>query len=314
MSRATLFIILIILTIGASGSMFVVDEGQQAIVTRFGKPVGEVRFAGLGFKIPFIEQVHRFERRILKWDGDPNQITTKEKKFIWVDTTARWRIKDPLRFYMTVASIGGAQSRLDDIIDSVVRDAVSGNYLVDLVRGSTYKAPVGGYAEEVLDSKGRRNREQILGDMLEKASASTPEYGIELIDVQIKRLNYVENVLEKVYERMRSERNKVAAEYRSEGEGTKAETLGEMEKELRRIRSEAFKTATEIKGKADAKAASIYAEAYSRDEEFYSFFKTLESIEKTATGNSRMVISTDSEFFRYFKNSAMPKPDNATNQ
>ncbi|MDD3147917.1 MAG: protease modulator HflC, partial [Candidatus Riflebacteria bacterium] len=292
MSRFFKIAVLIALLVAVAGSVFVVEEGQQAIVTRFGKPVGEVRYAGLGFKLPFIEEVHRFEKRILKWDGDPNQITTKEKKFIWVDTTARWRIKDPLRFYMTVASVAGAQSRLDDIIDSVVRDAISGNYLVDLVRGSTYQPPVGGYAEEVLDNKGRRNREQILSDILEKASASTPEYGIELIDVQVKRLNYIDKVLEKVYERMISERNKVAAEYRSEGEGTKAEILGEMEKELRRIRSEAFKTSTEIKGKADAKAASIYAEAYNRDAEFYAFFKTLESIEKTATGNSKMVIST----------------------
>ncbi|MDD2997619.1 MAG: protease modulator HflC [Erysipelotrichia bacterium] len=309
MNRFVMLIIVLLLAASVAGGLFVVDEGQQAIVTRFGKPVGEVRYAGLGFKIPFIEQVHRFEKRILKWDGDPNQITTKEKKFIWVDTTARWRIKDPLKFYMTVASISGAQSRLDDIIDSVVRDAISGNYLVDLVRGATYKAPVGGYiVEEVLESAGRRNREQILSDILEKASASTPEYGIELIDVQVKRLNYIDKVLEKVYERMISERNKVAAEYRSEGEGTKAEILGQMEKELRRIRSEAFKTATEIKGKADASAASIYADAYNRDAEFYTFFKTLESIEKTATGNSKMVISTDSEFFRYFKDSKLANP------
>lgn len=308
MSRLLKLIFIVAVLSSAVGSFFVIDEGKQAIVTRFGKPVGEVRYAGLGFKLPFIEDVHRFEKRILKWDGDPNQITTKEKKFIWVDTTARWRIKDPLRFYMTVASIPGAQSRLDDIIDSVVRDAVSGNYLVDLVRGATYKPPVGGYVEEILDNTGRRSREQILSDILEKASASTPEYGIELIDVQIKRLNYIEKVLDKVYERMISERNKVAAEYRSEGEGTKAETLGEMEKELRRIRSEAFKTSTEIKGRADAKAAGIYADAYSRDAEFYSFFKTLESIEKTTTGNSKMVISTDSEFFRYFKDSMAPRP------
>jgi len=296
-----LAVFLVLLAVVSFGSFFVVNEGQQAIVTRFGKPVGEVRYAGLGFKLPFIEEVHRFEKRILKWDGDPNQITTKEKKFIWVDTTARWRIKDPLRFYMTVASIAGAQSRLDDIIDSVVRDAISGNYLVDLVRGATYKPSAENSAEEIPPAAGRFTREQVLAEITEKARASTPEYGIELIDVQVKRLNYIEKVLEKVYERMISERNKVAAEYRSEGEGTKAEILGEMEKELRRIRSEAFKTATEIKGKADARAAAIYAEAYSRDADFYAFFKTLESIEKTATGNNKMVISTDSDFYRYFK-------------
>ncbi|OGK08810.1 MAG: HflC protein [Candidatus Riflebacteria bacterium GWC2_50_8] len=300
--------VLIVLLIGVAGSIFVVHEGEQAIVTRFGKPVGEVRHAGLNFKIPLIEDVYRFEKRILKWDGDPNQITTREKKFIWVDATARWRIVDPLVFFRTVATIKGAQSRLDDIIDSVIRDAVSGNYLVDLVRGPTYVAPKDGSAEEVLDPTNRRSREQILDDILQKARASVPEYGIELIDVQIKRLNYIESVLEKVYERMISERNKVAAEYRSEGEGNKAEILGEMEKELKRITSEAFKTSLEIKGKADAEAAQIYANAYNRDPEFYSFCRSLETLEKSVGANSKMVISTESELFKYFKDSQYHKP------
>jgi membrane protease subunit HflC len=303
MKKIALLILFFGVYVILSSCCFVVNEGEQAIVTRFGKPVGNVRYAGLGFKLPFIEDVYRFEKRILKWDGDPNQITTKEKKFIWVDATARWRIKDPLLFFRTVATVAGAQSRLDDIIDSVVRDAVSGNYLVDLVRGPTYRAPADGMAEEVAEGAGHGSREQILADILEKARASTPEYGIELIDVQIKRLNYIEKVREKVYERMISERNKVAAEYRSEGEGTKAETLGEMQKELQRIRSEAYRTATEIKGKSDAEAARIYADAYSRDPEFYAFFRTLESLEKTVGSNSKMVISTDSDMFRYLKDS-----------
>ena len=300
--------VLIVLLISVAGSIFVVHEGEQAIVTRFGKPVGDVRYAGLNFKIPLIEDVYRFEKRILKWDGDPNQITTREKKFIWVDATARWRIVDPLVFFRTVATIKGAQSRLDDIIDSVIRDAVSGNYLVDLVRGPTYLAPSDVSAEEVLDPTNRRSREQILDDILQKARASVPEYGIELIDVQIKRLNYIESVLEKVYERMISERNKVAAEYRSEGEGDKAEILGEMEKELKRITSEAFKTSLEIKGKADAEAAQIYANAYNRDPEFYSFCRSLETLEKSVGANSKMVISTESELFKYFKGSQYSKP------
>jgi len=301
-------IVLVVILVLAAGSVFVVYEGEQAIVTRFGKPIGEARHAGLNFKVPFIEDVFRFEKRILKWDGDPNQITTREKKFIWVDATARWRIADPLVFFRTVASVRGAQSRLDDIIDSVVRDAVSANYLVDLVRGPTYVAPADGSAEEILDDTNRRTREQILDDILQKARASTPEYGIELIDVQIKRLNYIEMVLEKVYERMISERNKVAAEYRSEGEGLKAETLGEMERELKRIRSEAFKTSLEIKGKADAQAAQIYADAYNRDPEFYAFSRSLESMEKAIGANSKMVISTESELFKYLKDSQFIKP------
>jgi len=309
MKKIIAAVVLVLIIAGVAGSVFVVHEGEQAIVTRFGKPVGDAaRYAGLNFKIPLIEDVYRFEKRILKWDGDPNQITTREKKFIWVDATARWRIVDPLVFFRTVATIKDAQSRLDDIIDSVIRDAVSGNYLVDLVRGPTYSAPSDGSAEEILDPTNRRTREQILDDILQKARASTPEYGIELIDVQIKRLNYIDSVLEKVYERMNSERNKVAAEYRSEGEGNKAEILGEKEKELKRINSEAFKTALEIKGKADAEAAQIYAAAYSRDPEFYAFCRSLETLEKSVGSNSRILLSTDSELFKYLKDSQFSKP------
>ena len=294
--------ILIVATLAlASQGFFVVNEGEQAIVTRFGKPVGDTRYAGLNFRIPFIEDAHYFEQRILKWDGDPNEITTKEKKFIWVDATARWRIVDPLKFMKTVATITGAHSRLDDIIDSVVRDAVSCNYLVDLVRGSGFKAS----AEETpINDSSRKSREEILADILAQARRSTPDYGIDLIDVQIKRLNYIEKVRERVYERMTSERNKVAAEYRSEGEGTKAEILGKMEKELKRIRSEAYRTSIEIKGEADARAARIYAEAFSKDPEFYSFYRSLESIDKTIGENSKLVISAESELYRYLIDSS----------
>lgn len=300
MKKLAFLLILAVIAFLASASFFVVNEGQQAVVTRFGKPVGETRLAGLNFKIPFIEDVHFFEKRILKWDGDPNQITTKEKKFIWVDATARWNIEDPLKFMKTVASIDGAQSRLDDIIDSVVRDAVSGNYLVDLVRGTAYQPT----AEETpIDDKNRKSREEILADIVAKARVSTPDYGINLIDVQIKRLNYIEKVREKVYERMVSERNKVAAQYKSEGEGTRAEILGEMEKELKKIRSEAYRTATEVKGDADAKAARVYADAFNRNADFYSFYRAMESLEKTIGENSRIVVSSDSEFYGYLKNS-----------
>ena len=297
---AAAIIFLIIIFVGSQG-LFVVHEGQQGIVTRFGKPVGDTCHAGLHFCVPFIDEVHFFEQRILKWDGDPNQITTKEKKFIWVDATARWKISQPLKFLKTVATIEGAHSRLDDIIDSVVRDAVSGNYLVDLVRGSGFQVS----AEETpINDSNRKSREEILADILAKARVSTPDYGIDLIDVQIKRLNYVEKVRERVYERMISERNKVAAEYRSEGEGTKAEILGKMAKELKRINSEAYRTSIEIKGEADAKAARIFAEAFSKDPEFYSFYRSLESIDKALGTNSKLVISADSEFYRYLMNSS----------
>jgi len=289
-----------------SSSFYVVSEAEQAIVTQFGAPVGDVKFAGPHFKLPFLQDVIRFDRRILKWDGDPNQIPTKDKKFIWVDTTARWRIVDPLLFYKTVATENGAQSRLDDIIDSVVRDAVSGRLLVELVRGIDY-VPEAGVTErfEVEGVEIPRDqivgREEILASILEKAKASTPEYGIELLDVQIKRVNYIEQVRRSVYERMINERKKVATQYRSEGEGEKADILGQMERELKEIRSEAQRQALEIRGRGDAEATAIYARAYNRDKEFYAFIRTLEAYKKAIRDNGRLVISTDSDFYRYLK-------------
>ncbi|MDW7645901.1 MAG: protease modulator HflC [Desulfuromonadales bacterium] len=309
MKKAPALIILAFVAfVGISSSLFVVNEAEQAIVTQFGKPVGDVKGPGLHLKIPVIQEVKRFEKRIMKWDSDPNQIPTKDKRFIWVDTTARWRIVDPLLFYKTVATQMGAQSRLDDIIDSVVRDAVSGRLLAELVRGSDYQSPRGPGEEEVFEVEGEVvsesqlvGREEILESLLEKARASTPEYGIELIDVQIKRINYVDQVLTRVYERMVNERNQVAAEYRSEGEGEKAEILGKMERELKQITSEAYRLALEIRGKADAEAAGIYATAYSRDKEFYSFLRTLESYKKVIGKNGRLVIGTDSPFYKYLQ-------------
>ncbi len=299
---AVIFIIFLLI-VGAN-SYFVVSEGQKAIVTRFGAPVGDAREPGINFKTPFIEEAFLFDTRILKWDGAPNQITTKEKRFIWVDCTARWRIKDPLLFYKSVGTVSSAQSKLDDIIDSVVRDCISSNYLVDLVRSEDYKKDSTMDSSEEADLSGpRKTREQILEEMLNNSKGSVLSYGIELIDIQIKRINYIDRVLEKVYDRMISERNKVAAQYRSEGEGQKAEILGEMEKELRKINSEARMKSAEIIGKADAEAARIYSEAYSKDPEFYAFYRSLESLEKTAVSrNSKLVISTDSDLYRYLKN------------
>lgn len=301
-----LIVIVVSILIGMDG-LYVVNEAEQAIITQFGKPVGGVSEPGLNFKIPFAQKVSRFEKRILKWDGDPNQIPTKDKRFIWIDTTARWRIADPLLFYTTVATERGAMSRLDDIIDSVVRDAVSGRLLVELVRGSDYQAPddeeevrleVEGVEIKTEDLVGR---EEIMLGILEKAKANTPDYGIELLDVQIKRINYVEQVRTRVYERMINERKKVAAQYRSEGEGEKADILGQMERELKEISSEAYRKVLEVRGGADAEAAAIYAEAYNQDKEFYTFLRTLESYKKSIQKNGRLVISTDSDYYRYLK-------------
>ncbi len=308
MKKSLLLIVGVVAVLILLGGVYVVEEGEQALITQFGKPVGDTKQAGIHFKLPLVQDVHRFQKRIIKWDGDPNQIPTKDKKYIWIDTTARWRIVDPLLFYKTVATERGAQSRLDDILDSVVRDAVSGHLLLELVRGKDYKAPQG--TRELVDLDGELidvadldGREEILAGILKQARNSIPEYGIELIDVQIKRINYVEQVRQRVYERMISERNKVAAQYRSEGEGEKADILGQMQKELRSIESEAYRRSVEIRGAADAKAASIYAGAYGRDAAFYSFVRTLESYRKTIGANGKLVLSTNAEFYRYLQDS-----------
>jgi membrane protease subunit HflC len=302
-----------------SSAFFVVQEGHQALITQFGKPVGgPYKEAGLYFKIPMIQEVHTFEQRILKWDGSPNQIPTRDKKYIWVDTTARWRITDPLKFLQTVSSIPGAMSRLDDIIDSIVRDMVSSNLLVEIVRSSDWNPvpPAGARifmpTEEVQEVSAEQKAEEdrvdkpvmigrqlITRRMLAEAGKLTPQYGIELIDVEIKRINYVESVQKRVYERMISERKRIASQYRSEGEGEKRRIMGTMQKELARIRSEAYRKSQEIRGAAEAEATRIYGDAFGQDPEFYAFFKTLESYKDQRKHNSDMILSTESEYYKY---------------
>ncbi|NLC70296.1 MAG: protease modulator HflC [Desulfuromonadaceae bacterium] len=309
MKRPIFFVVLIFLLLVAQGAFYIVEEGEQALLTQFGKPIGGAKQPGLHFKIPLIQEVYRFQSRILKWDGDPNQIPTKDKRYIFLDTTARWRISDPLLFFKTVATETGALSRLGDILDSVVRDAVSGHLLVELVRGKDYQPPEGGSEiVEVIEIEGVPvdasslvGREEIIAGILARARESTPEYGIELIDIQIKRINYVEQVRKRVYERMISERKKVAAQFRSEGEGEKADILGQMDKDLKKIQSEAYRQSVTIRGVADAQAAAVYADAFGRDAEFYSFTRTLEAYHKAVQENGRLVLSTDSEFYRYLK-------------
>jgi len=300
------FLVVIVLAVLLFGqdAFYTVNEAEQVVITQFGDPVRTVTDAGLNFKLPFVQNVNRFEKRILKWDGDPNQIPTKDMRFIWVNTTARWRITDPLVFYRTVFNIQGGISRLDNILDSVVRDAVSSHLLAELVRGSDYKADAG----EAFEVDGKEigvdemiGRETILRDVLARASSSTPAYGIELVDIQIKRINYVEQVRQRVYERMINERKQVAARYRSEGEGERANILGEMDLQLQQIRSEAHRKVLETRGNADARAASIYAEAYNQDKELYAFLRTMESYQKTLTKNGKLVISADSDYFKYLR-------------
>ena len=297
-----------------SGTFYTLEEGQQAVIVQFGRPVGEpVTEAGLHVKLPFVQGVRRFEKRLLIWDGDPNQIPTKGREFIWVDTTARWRIADAKKFLESVATEEGAQSRLDDIIDSVVRDQVSSSELIELVRSASWEVPadevlkeVPAEREEEIKKEIKRGREEITRTILAEARKIIPQYGIELIDVRIKRLDYIESVREKVYARMISERKRIAAQFRSEGEGQGAEILGSMEKNLRQIRSTAYRRVQEVRGEADAEATRIYGEAYNRDPEFYAFSRTLEVYSEGGNKNSVLLLTTDSDYYRYLKH-AVPE-------
>ena len=312
--QTVIFILVVAIAVSLFSTFYTLEEGQQAVIVQFGRPVGQtVTEAGMHMKVPFIQDVRRFEKRLLIWDGDPNQIPTKGREFIWVDTTARWRIADARKFLENVATEAGAQSRLNDIIDSVVRDQVSSSELVELVRSSSWKVPgeavlqeVAAEREKELKQKITRGREDITRTILTEARRIIPQYGIELVDVRIKRLDYVESVREKVYARMISERKRIAAQFRSEGEGQSAEILGTMEKELRRIRSTAYRQVQEIRGKADAEATRIYAKSYSRNPEFYAFLRTLEVYGEGSNKNSVAILTTDSDFYRYLK-SAYPK-------
>lgn len=291
-----------------SGSPFyIIYEHQQAIVTQFGKPIGQPRKqAGLHFKIPFIQKVTYFDKRILDWDGDPDQIPTKEKRNIWVDTTARWKIADPLKFLQSVYDERGAQSRLDDIIDAAVRDLVSSHNLIELVRTSNKMMTIQplqdqGVSQESVFDEIKSGREAIRKEIFERAKKIVPQYGIELIDVRIKRLNYVEQVKKRVYERMVSERKRAAERHRSEGRGEKAKIEGKTAKELKDILSSAYKKAEIIKGKAEKTTTEIYASAYSEDPDFFSFLKTLDAYLQSIDEDTIFILTTDSDYFKYLK-------------
>lgn len=306
-----LIIVVILVIIFASGAFYTVKEGEQVVLTEFGRPVGNpIVNAGLKIKTPFIQQVHRFEKRILEWDGKANQIPTKDKKFIWLDTTARWRIKDALQFYQALGTEALAQSRLDDIIDSAARDLVTAQLLIEVVRNSNRVLELD---QEILeDEEGQSSepleeikigREKITQKILEKAQETVPRFGIELVDVQIKRINYVDEVRQKVFDRMISERQRISEKYKSEGEGEAANIMGQKQKELERIQSEAYKKAEQIKGDADAQAIQIYAEAHGKDPEFFAFLQTLETYRQTNNASTKLILTTDSELYKYLKDS-----------
>lgn len=300
--------VLVVLAIVALSSAFVIDQAEQGIIVQFGEPIGDViTEPGLRWRVPFIQEVRRFDKRLLAWNGDVSQIPTLGREFIIVDTTARWRIADPLQFLRSVRDEAGARTRLDDILDSVARDIVSGTELEEIVRSADWKVDVAGLDEEELSALGeavlerpKKGRGQLEQDMLAAASRLMPGLGIELVDVRIKRINYIDSVGVQVESRMISERQSIAARFRSEGQGKSQEILGEMERELRRINSEAERKAQEIIGRADAEATRIYGEAYGADPEFYAFSRTLESYGALGE-NTTLMIDASSEFFRYLE-------------
>ena len=289
-------------------SLYQLSETEQAILTQFGKPVGGlVTSPGLHLKMPFIQNVHRFDKRWLEFDGDPDEIPTKDKKYIWVDTYARWRIADPLRYFQAVHDERGAQSRLDDIVDGETRNAVASFDLIEVVRSSGREfqiteelAGIGSAEATAAVKEGRSKVAQII---LDKAAKITPEFGIELVDVRFKRINYVESVQQKVFERMISERKRIAERSRSEGQGRAAEVRGQKERDMLAASSVGYRSAQEKKGEADAKAAAIYARAYGRDVEFYQFMKSMDALAASLDAETTVILSTDSELLRYLKSS-----------
>ncbi len=281
---------------------FIVEEGRQVMITQFGKTIGTPKVdAGLYLKMPFLQQVNEFDKRIQIWDGDPNQIPTNDKTFVYLDITARWRINDALKYMQATRTESRAQSLLDDIIGGTVRDMVNKNNLIEIIRSSDWTIDRMTPSNQEPGTKPNQGRDVISRQILEIAARATPQYGIELLDVIFKRVNYIESVRDRVYDRMISERKRIAAEKRSLGEGQKAEILGKVDRQLREITSTANKEALEIKGRADREATKIYGEAYSEDPDFFSFQKTLESYEMIIGNNTSMVLSSDSDIFRYLK-------------
>ena len=288
-------------------SAYTVSETEQVIITQFGEPVGDpVVEPGLHFKIPFIQRINSFEKRFLEWDGNPNQVPTRDRRFIWVDTYARWRIVDPLLFFQRLRDERGAQSRLDDILDGETRNAVARHNLIELVRSSnraTDEVQIESEEEAVILETIDQGRQQITLEILTRAAERTADLGIELLDLRLKRINYVEEVQQDVFARMIAERQRIAEEFRSEGQGEAARIDGERERELSQITSVAYREAEELRGAADAEATGIYANAYNRDPDFYAFTKSLETYEETMDPSTLFILGTDNELLKFLEQS-----------
>jgi len=305
-NKGFIIIILLAAAVLVYNAAYIVDETEQVVITQFGRIIGEPKKdPGLKFKIPFIQNANFFAKNLLDWDGDAGQIPTLDKTFIWVDTFARWKITDPIKFFQTVNNRFNAIGKLNDIIDPAVRNFITSNDLIEAVRKSNRELDRADYGLE--DSQQRiyaeitTGREKITEGILLQAQAKLAPFGIELVDIKIKRINYVEQVRKSVYDRMIAERNQIAEKFRSEGKGEAQKILGEKERDLQQITSEAYRTAQEIKGKADAEATIIYADSYGADPDFYSFVQTLEIYRESMNNTNTLILSTDSEFLKYLK-------------
>lgn len=308
----------------ALGPLFILNEGEQAVITRFGEIIRTSKQPGPHLKLPVIDQVTKYPNRIMAWDGDPRRIPTAEQQFIWVDATARWRIVDPARFYAAVTTVQGAYGRLDEVIDSSVRTVISGNRLVEAVRNSNIineidRSPAAGIPEseieeaetteelqELLDTEVRqpeirKGRQELSDEMMVLAEKATLDFGVDLLDVVIRQIRYSEDLTESVYNRMISERNRVAQALRSDGEGQRLNILGQLENEKARILSGAYERAETIRGEADAEATRLYAAAYDQDTEFFEFWRAVESY-RTTLPRFRKTLTTDMDYFRFLYN------------
>jgi modulator of FtsH protease HflC len=308
-SRRSLLIgggLAIIAIVTLSSTLYTVSETEQVVITQFGEPIGTaITQPGLHAKLPFAQDVNVFDKRWLEWTGNPNQVPTRDKKYIWVETYARWRIANPLLFFQRLRDERGAQSRLDDIIDGDTRNVIANHNLIGVVRVSNRPFERADDVEDVMEAEAMRQveigRHKLTRLILERASKVMPDYGIELVDVQIHRVNYIESVQAKVFERMISERKRIADRHRSEGQGKSAEIRGKKERELKVIESEAYRKTQEIMGRGDAEATSIYAAAYNKDRELYRFVRTMDTYRAVIDNQSWLVLSTGTDLFRYMQ-------------
>jgi len=314
-----IILFLVIVPIVLVTSLYTVNEVEQVIITQFGKPVGKPNTeAGLAFKIPFVQKVNRIDERILEWDGTPSDMPTKDKLYISVDTFGRWRITDPLQFFLRLRDERSAQSRLDDILGSETRNAVAKHKLIEMIRTTKDRKPLKDEALVAKDNsaigvlvpiyKGRQLIEQ---EVFKAAAPKLQVFGIELLDVRFKRINYNQSVRLKIYDRMISERLQIAERFRSEGNGEAAKILGTKERELKKIQSEAYRAVEEIRGEADAKATDIYAKAYNQSSEsvdFYEFLKSMETYKKVIDAKTTLILSTESDLFSYLKGIRQGRP------